>query len=92
MQHSCNVAALTKNDMVTRPLKQAWATRSIAVPKDSIIPGLQGERSRLDDGRILVHDGHYITKKGRKIALDETTIVSIEQPKAANQTLKLTLD
>ncbi|GAB7333147.1 hypothetical protein MBLNU13_g04810t1 [Cladosporium sp. NU13] len=92
MQNSYNVAALTTNDMINRPLKQAWATRTIAVPKDSSIPGLQGKRTRLDDGRILVHDGNYITKKGRNIRLEETTVVSIERPKAANQTLKLTLD
>ena len=78
--------------MIHRPLKQAWAARKIAAPKDSIIPGLEGERTRLEDGRILVHDGHYITKKGRNITLEETTVVSIERPKAANQTLKLTLD
>lgn len=30
--------------------------------------------------------------KGRNITLEETTIASIERPKAANQTLKLTLD
>lgn len=92
MQNSYNVAALTTNDMIHRPLKQAWAARKIAAPKDSIIPGLEGERTRLEDGRILVHDGHYITKKGRNIQLEETTVVSIERPKAANQTLKLTLD
>ena len=78
--------------MVTRPLKQAWAARTVVPPKDSAIPGLEGERTRLDDGRILVHDGHYITKKGRTIALEETTILSIERPRAATQTLKLTLD
>lgn len=92
MQHSYNVAALTKNDMVERPLKQAWAARTIALPKDSIIPGLRGKRTRLDDGRILVHDGNYITNKGRTIELEETTIVSIERPEAANQTMRLTLD
>jgi hypothetical protein len=91
MQNSYNVAALTTNDMVARPLKQAWATRTVAPPKDSVIPGLGGERTRLDDGRVLVHDGHYITKKGRTIALEETTIVSIERPKAATQSMKLTL-
>lgn len=92
MQNSYNVAALTTNDMVHRPIKQAWSTRKIAVPKDTIIQGLKGERTRLDDGRILVHDGQFITKKGRNITLYETTVVSIERPKAANQTLKLTLD
>lgn len=92
MQHSYNVAALTKNDMVTRPLKKAWAGRTVVPPKDSNIPGLQGERTRLDDGRILVHDGNYITKKGRNITLKETTIVSIERSKAATQSMKLMVD
>lgn len=53
--------------------------------------GLRGERTRLHDGRILVYDGNYITKKGRNITLEETTVVSVERPKAANQTMKLTL-
>ena len=92
MQHSYNVAALTTNDIEKRPLKQAWATRKIAAPKNSIIPGLEGERTPLTDGRVLVHDGQYITNKGRTVALEETTIVSIERPKAASQILKLTLD
>lgn len=92
MQHTYNVAALTTNDMVNRPLKQAWAARTVVPPKYSVIPGLGGERTRLDDGRVLVHGGHYITKKGRTIALEETTIVSVERPRAANQNLKLTLD
>lgn len=92
MQHSYNVAALTTNNMVNRPLKQAWAARKIAAPKNSTIPGLHGESTPLADGRVLVHDGHYITNKGRTIALEETTVVSIERPKAANQSLKLTLD
>ena len=92
MQHSYNVAALTKNDMATRPIKQAWAARTVVPPKDSVIPGLGGESTRLYDGRVLVHDGHYITNKGRTITLNETTIVSIERPKAATQTRKLTLD
>jgi hypothetical protein len=92
MQNSYKVAALTTYDMIHCPLKQAWAARTVAPPNDSNIPGLQGERTRLDDGRILVHDGNYITTKGRNVALKETTIVSVERPKAANQTLKLTLD
>ena len=92
MQNSYNVAALTTNDMAKRPLKRAWATRTVAPPKDSVIAGLGGKHARLDDGRILVHDGHYTTKKGRSIPFEETTIVSIERPKTAGQTLKLTLD
>ena len=92
MQNSYNVLALTTNDMEKRPLKAAWAARRIAAPKNSTIPGLQGEQTPLADGRVLVHDGQYITNKGRTVALEETTIVSIEQPKAANQTLKLTMD
>ena len=92
MQHSYNVAVLTTNDMEKRPFKQAWAARKIAAPKNSTIPGLQGERTPLADGRVLVHDGRYITYKGRTVALDETTIVSIQSPKAASQTLKLTLE
>ena len=92
MQHSYNVSALTKNDMVTRQLKQAWAVRTVVPTKDSVIPGLGGQSTRLDDGRVLVHDGSYITKEGRTIELEETTIISIERPKATTQTLKLTLD
>ena len=92
MQNSYNVAALTTNDMANRPLKQAWATRTVAPRQDIAIAGLGGKHARLDDGRILVHDGHFTTKKGRTIALEETTIVSIERPKTAGQTLKLTLD
>lgn len=92
MQHSYNVTALTTNNMVKRPIKQAWAARTIAAPKNTFIPGLRGESTRLDDGRILVHDGHYITNKGRTIELEETTVVSIERPKAANQTMRLKLD
>lgn len=62
MQNSYNFAALTTNDMAHRPIKQAWAMRTVAPPKDSIVPGLQGERTGLDDGRILVHESRYITK------------------------------
>lgn len=92
MQSTYNVAALTTNDMANQPLKRAWAKRTVAVPKGSDIPGLEGRRARLGDGRVLVHDGTYNTKNGRAIELEETTIISIDHPKAANQTLKLTLD
>jgi len=92
MQNFYNVAALTTNDMANHPLKQAWAIRTVAPRQDSAIAGLGGKHARLDDDRILVHDGHYTTKKGRTIPLEETTIVPIERPRTAGQTLKLTLD
>lgn len=74
MQSSYNVAALTTNDMANRSIKRPWGTRQAA--KIAIDPGLQGKCTQLADGRVLVHDGTYTTKKGRVITLDESSIAT----------------
>jgi hypothetical protein len=76
MQNSYDVAALTKNDMVNRPLKQAPGEKNTEPPAAQlVIPGLVGRYTRQADGSILVHDGVFTTKGGTVIRLKESTLV-----------------
>lgn len=74
MQNSYNVAALTKNDMMNRPIKQTPGKKQIEVPKRPVIPGLKGRYTQQADGSVLVHDGSYSPKKGVTTTLHESTL------------------
>jgi hypothetical protein len=75
MQNSYDVAALTEDDMVNRPLKRAPREKKPTLPKDAGFPGLEGIYTHRRDGSILVHEGTYTDKRGRVITLTESTIV-----------------
>jgi hypothetical protein len=76
MQNSYDVAALTKNDMVNRPLKQAPDEKKAEPPEvELVVPGLEGRYTQQADGSILVHDGIFTTKGGTIIRLKESILV-----------------
>jgi hypothetical protein len=75
MQNSYDVAALTENDMVNRPLKRAPGEEQAALPKQPMVPGLEGRYTHQADGSILVHDGIYTSKSGISLTLKESHIV-----------------
>lgn len=75
MQNSYDVAALTTNDMVNRPLKQAPGEEKAGVPEKLTIPGLEGRYTIQADDSVLVHDGTYTTKGGTVITLRDSIMV-----------------